>query len=454
MGTFVRESVPVILFALALLFLGYVAGSLTTLSDTFPSQYVRHAYQAAEALRLKRAYLDDQYGSNLWEPERSSARGVTVHVPGRAQPGLTLFTSGHGPSALLIDLQGRIVHEWKRPFRDVWDESSPVRDPVPEKQIYFEKAHVFPNGDLLAVYVGIGDTPWGYGLVKLDRHSNVIWKNLARFHHDVDVTEDGRIFGLTHRFRDEPVDGFPNLRPPVLEDRLVELTPGGEVRREISLLEAVTRSRYARKLYRILPGSLWDPLHTNAVDVLDEARAAALARKVPQAAPGQVLLSFRELDGGTVALLDLEREDIVWALSGSWKSQHDPDILPNGNILLFDNLSNFSDGGESRVVEVDPSHGGVVWSYEGSPEKPLRSYWRSAQQPLANGNVLITESQGARLLEVDRRGEIVWEYVNPVRARQRPTQVAIVNWATRIDSAALDESFRRAIAQSSRATTP
>ena len=118
-GTFVRESVPVILFALALVFLGYVAGSLTTLSDTFPSQYVRHAYQAAEALRLKRAYLDDQYGSNLWEPERGPTRGVTVHLPRRTQPGLTLYSSGHGPSALLIDLQGRVLHEWNRPFRDV-----------------------------------------------------------------------------------------------------------------------------------------------------------------------------------------------------------------------------------------------------------------------------------------------------------------------------------------------
>ena len=452
MGSFIREMIPGILFAVALLFLGFVAGSLTTLSDTFPSTYVRNAYKAADALRLKQAYLADQYSSNLWEPARTPQKGVTTHVPGRVQAGLTLYSSGHAPTALLVDMKGQVVHQWTQPFHDIWDDTSPVRDPVPEKQIYFRKAHVLPNGDLLAVYDGVGDTPWGYGMVKVDRNSKLIWKNLANIHHDFAVAEDGRIYTLTHEFRAKPVPGQRHLKPPLLEDFLAVISPDGEIEKKISLLEALRNSPYGRDLWRIFHFTLWDPLHSNSVDVLDEQSAAALSAKVPVAAPGQVLVGFRELDGGTIALLDLDREAIVWALSGAWKSQHDPDILPNGNILMFDNLGDFSPGGESRVVEVDPSHGGIVWSYNGTADRKLRSYWRAAQQPLPNGNVLITESQGARLVEVDRNGEVVWEYMNPVRGRQRPSEVAIVSWGSRIDPETLEGDFRDMILRASPST--
>ena len=43
----------------------------------------------------------------------------------------------------------------------------------------------------------------------------------------------------------------------------------------------------------------------------------------------------------------------------------------------------------------------------------MYSLVRSCQQQLPNGNVLITESDRGRLLEVTRAGEIVWEYWNP-----------------------------------------
>ena len=452
MSKWIKEAVPAGMFVLALLFMGYLAGSLTTLSDTFPSHYVRHAYHAADSLRLKHAYSQDSYKTNLWTHARTQERGVTVHAAGRSQPGLTLYTSGHAATALLMDLNGRTVHEWRRPFRDVWDETSPVRDPVPEPQIYFRKAQALPNGDLLAIYIGVGDTPWGYGMVRLDRDSNVLWKNLERFHHDFALAEDGRIFALTHAFRSQPVDGHDHLRPPLLDDFLTVLSADGETEKRISLLDAVQRSRYGRDLFRVFHFTLWDPLHTNSVDILDEAAASALRAKVPVAAPGQMLLSFRELDGGTIALLDVEQEVIVWALSGSWKSQHDPDILPNGNILMFDNLGDFSPGGESRVIEVDPGHGGVVWSYDGTAENRLRSYWRSAQEPQPNGNVLITESVGARLLEVDRNGEIVWEFVNPVRAQRNPDMTPVVSWASRLDPQALEPEFRAMVLDSPPAT--
>jgi hypothetical protein len=151
--------------------------------------------------------------------------------------------------------------------------------------------------------------------------------------------------------------------------------------------------------------------------------------------------------------MDVDSEEIVWAQHGAWRSQHDPDVLPNGNIMIFDNLGNFGkEGGRSRVIEVNPATTGIVWQYGGIEGEFLHSIIRSAQHPLPNGNVLITESDGARLLEVTRDGDIVWEYINPVRAGEGDSLVPIVSWAQRLPLSQFEGAFRDAIAPSSLAS--
>ena len=436
---------PYVLFLLAIAFLAFVGGLLVAVADIYPARLVRNAYRAGTALALKYSYYREPYNSNLWTPARTAQQGVSIRDSQRAYPGLTLFTSGEGSKAFLIAMDGQTVHQWDRPFSTVWDNSAATRSPVPDVQVYFRKAHVFPNGDLLGIYIGVGDTPWGYGMVKLDKDSNVIWKNLDHFHHDFAVARDGTVYGLTHTFRKRPVEGASHLDLPVLEDFLVILSPEGRTLRKISLLEAVNRSPYRRLLEHVWFFTLWDPLHTNSVDVLDSETAARLRRKIPAAAPGQVLISFRELAGGTVALLDVNKEEIVWAMRGAWMAQHDADILPNGNLLLFDNLGNFSRGGISRIVEIDPATSGIVRSYSGTPAHPLASYIRGAQERLPNGNVLITESNHGRLVEIAPSGDIVWEFHNPARGGKNRDFIPVVSWGQRIDPAVLESGFRAEI---------
>ena len=142
---------------------------------------------------------------------RSEQSGVTIHDPARAADGVTLYTSGDGAHAVLISMTGEVLHEWRLPFSAVWDESAAVKTPQPDSLIYFRKAHLYPNGDLLVIYEAAGDTPWGYGLVKIDKNSRPIWKYLAHAHHDLDVASDGKIYVLTHEIRS---NGLPFLAPP------------------------------------------------------------------------------------------------------------------------------------------------------------------------------------------------------------------------------------------------
>src|SRR3546814_13235184 len=92
---------------------------------------------------LFRSAYNDPLGTEFWQPARSDARGVVRYDPARAQNGLTLYTSGHDQRAFLIDMDGRVVHEWALAYSQIWDESAAVDKPRPDPFIYIEKAHVF-----------------------------------------------------------------------------------------------------------------------------------------------------------------------------------------------------------------------------------------------------------------------------------------------------------------------
>ena len=88
--------------------------------------------------------------------------------------------------------------------------------------------------------------------------------------------------------------------------------------------------------------------------------------------------------------------------------------MPNGHVLLFDNRPR---KGQSRVVEIAPPSGRIVWSQDG-----FFSETRGGSQALPNGNVLIVESRMGRALEITRTGEVVWEfYSKEEEAGRRPT---------------------------------
>lgn len=421
-----------IVFIGALAFLTFLAGTLVMVTETFPSGYVRDAYQAGRALYERSFRYRDRYATDLWVKARTESRGVTHCDRAGAYPGFTLYTSGDAAKAVLVDLDGNIVHQWDRPYSSVWTRESAVKDPVPDDHVYFRKALLLPDGRLLALFEGVGDTPYGYGMAMLDADSEVLWQNMDNLHHDFDVTPQGEVVGLSHSFRTEPLPHADQFEPPLLEDFLVVLDQDGRTRRKLSLLEAMNDSPYRSLLWRIPYYSMEDPLHANGVDYLDADKAAALARRLPTAREGQVLVSFRELAGGSLALIDPETAEVVWASRGPWLAQHDPDVLPDGSIQVFDNRGNLGAPSRSRILNVDPATGGILWSFAGDPESPLDSPIRASQQQLPNGNTLITESSGGRLLEVTADGEVVWEYHNPVRGGTDDAMIPVVSWAQRI----------------------
>src|SRR5262249_35685714 len=105
-------------------------------------------------------------GANAWyERGRSSVPSLPPGVLGSAMPakvtvdkaektydGFTLYTMTDGAWATLIDLQGTVVHRWQLPFSQAWPQAPHVADPLPDAKIHWFHCHLYPNGDLLAIY--------------------------------------------------------------------------------------------------------------------------------------------------------------------------------------------------------------------------------------------------------------------------------------------------------------
>ncbi len=345
-----------------------------------------------------------------WFPDRFARSGVLRYDAARAQPGYTLYTLAPDLSAHLIDMNGREVHQWS-PSKEqaVPGGTRTLRTLFGLLEPQIEGGHLFPNGDLLLVYevksLGIPAT----ALVKVDADSHIIWRSEAKVHHAIEVVGD-KIYALSaidHPRRARPVDRrLRNLAPQLL----VILDSEGKLLSSHPLIDAIANTKNMRLADTIDATQLPEPsLHANSLDVLTEQTA----HFIPGAKSGDVLLSLRNLD--MLVVLDPHSDKIVWALRGGWRLQHDAKMLPNGHILMFDNQGNLMTNGRSRVLEIDPKSGGIVWSFAGTNDDPLDSGDnRGGAQRLANGDTLINESDAGRILEVTPDGSVVWEYADPL----------------------------------------
>jgi hypothetical protein len=402
-----------------------IAGaSLVEFNTTVYRKYLKPSF---EGLRAQTEAQMQDWRKEGWCKARTKTTGVRECQANAAYNGLTLYTTmGAYPNAELIDMDGKVVHRWQLSFRKAWSESSEGNRAVSEDRTHWRRVTMFPNGDLMACYNVFGETPYGGGLIRLDKDSKLLWRYPERVHHDFDVDATGAVYALIHANTKERFVAAPHLKTPMLKDFVVKLSPDGKEQVRIGVLDAFAKSeKYRHYLDTIKSNAKGDHTHTNDVEVISEA----FASHHDFCKAGDLIISMRE--PSMLAILNVEREEIVWASRGIWEFQHDPDCLDNGNLLIFDNQGNKGPGGSSRILEWNPATGAIDWCYVGTAERPFETNARGCQDLLPNGNVLITESNRARLLEVTRAGEIVWEFHNPHRLEEDKTMAGVVYSAQR-----------------------
>jgi hypothetical protein len=325
---------------------------------------------------------------------RITKTGLTANNDRRACPGYVLYAPANGPGDVyLIDEQGEAVHTWHMPY---------------PPGLY---GYLLPNGHLF--YLGkIRDPQWdrfpawkrfnGGVMMEVDWEGNVLWEHRnPDHHHDGRRTEAGGAIYLTV----EPMEGS-------LAEKVRGGVPGSDKQGMWTDVIVEVDSKGNR---------VWEwhsAEHLDfEVDVLepnmlrDEWGHGNTVVPLPN---NQVLVSFRNVS--TVMLIDKKTGQALWKVGRETLSQqHDPNILRNGNLLVFDNGTAHRDAflPYSRVVEINVRSDQVVWEYKDRTPIHFFSPLISGARRLPNGNTLVTEGNFGRIFQVTKEGDVVWEYINP-----------------------------------------
>jgi len=324
--------------------------------------------------------------------------GITVYKRWQTYNGFTLFTPLGGREAYLIDMEGRVMHQWNTGFAPA------------------VRAELLPNGNLLAAgHLENGPLAQLEGaggvLLEMDWKGDTVWEYRDPYmHHDFCRLPNGNTVVI--KWVEVPADIAYAVRGGLVgteingrmyTDCFQEVNPAGEVVWEWRAFEHLNPKHH--EICPLCPRDEWS--QASCIDVR---------------ADGTLLTSFKKLN--RVCMIDRASGKINWEWGPHEISHANSAVwLENGNVLLFDNGFH-ADGVHfpfSRVVEIKPSSKKTVWAYrdEANENTAFYSGFMSSCQRLPTGNTLIVESNSGRIFEVTRKGEIVWEYMSPYQNQFR-----------------------------------
>jgi hypothetical protein len=436
-----KEAFPRVLFALALMGVAFGYGFVSHWKEIFPYQILRQGHLAFEAL-LELGDEDlNMVNILFWDESGISGPTYRTLAPNAGSEKLFIvgssraYRNGAGGDAYLAwiaNRDGNIVHAWKDPG-ELW---SPLvdRDAAGERwESYPVGAHLYPNGDILVSYQAYNTFPISMGLAKFDKDSRLVWKTNGFYHHWFSVAPNGDIYVPNTLVGTSPMQ-IPEHRKTIVcsderfpYDSIVVLDSDGNRKKEIDLFAAFVNSGLAG-VFNSITSDLeeihtCDPMHLNDIRILSHEMSA----EFPEFSPGDLLLSFRSLNG--VGVLDPHTGLFKWFHGGASNRQHSPRFYQGNRVLMFDNYGNRSSLGTTRVLAVDVGSGETETIFPRPGTKaPDRTFFSKSGGHLdltrTGDRMLTTFSRQGFAWEIDTAtGDVLWEYVNTHTVDGRPARV-------------------------------
>ncbi|MFH1403870.1 MAG: aryl-sulfate sulfotransferase, partial [Candidatus Altiarchaeota archaeon] len=226
--------------------------------------------------------------------------GVIYYDPNMSYHGFNLFSYSSSQVAYLIDMNGNMVYNWSL------NVSHTIRH-----------VELGPDGD---IYVSTDH------LYRFDRDSKLLLETSVESHHDLDLSEDGRIY-TPSRFYKRWV--FPHYLF-FLNYCVLIIDSDGRVMDGILLFDRfwykVPLTRYAR-IFQDLVMRRLHPTSDSPADIFHVNTVSVITRDVPGLAEkGDILVCLRDLD--LIAILDGDTGDVVWGWGeGVLDRPHKPVLL-------------------------------------------------------------------------------------------------------------------------------
>ncbi len=396
--------------------------------------------------------------------------GTTIYYPEKCWNGFTLFQSelhrNNGYGAVLIDMNGNVVNRWQG------------LDGFPNKML--PGGHILGSTGVRNFKYGYqdmvdlveadweGNIVWKFARYELVKDPRQAPRWMARQHHDyqregnpvgyyvpgLELKPDGKTLLLCHKNLINPEIS----EKPLVDDTIIEIDHRGKITWEWVCSDHFGEMGFSARAKRTLArnpgmkpagGGMGDWMHMNSMSLLGPNRLYEAGDK--RFHPDNIIWDGRQAN--IIAIIARKTGKIVWQLGPDFTSskalrkigqiigQHHAHLVPRGlpgegNILVFDNGGAAGYGAPnpgaptgidnalrdfSRVLEFDPLTLDIKWQYPAPAPGPggnrLYSSFVSSAQRLPNGNTLITEGNGGRIIEVTGGQEIVWEYLSPYTHR-------------------------------------
>lgn len=392
--------------------------------------------------------------------------GVTIYNPDKCWNGYTIFQARE-LGAMLIDMNGTELQLWKG-LHGFPNKLLPGGFVVGNSG---ERNSAYGMQDMVDV-VQVdwdGNVVWKFNQYEFIEDPGEKPQWMARQHHD--YQREGNPVGYYVPGMEPQVDKgntlilcHKNVKNPkisdklLLDDSIIEVTWDGDIVwewnchehfDELGFDEAAKNILFRNPNMRSAGGGMGDWMHINSMSVLGPNKWYDAGDE--RFHPENIIWDSRE--SNIIAIISKKTGKIVWKVGPYYDAseelkklgwiigQHHAHMIPKGlpgegNILVFDNGGWAGYGipnpgaptgaknalrDYSRVLEFNPTTLKIEWQYTPveagylHPVDSNRFYspFISGAQRLPNGNTLITEGSGGRLIEVTAEHEIVWEYISP-----------------------------------------
>ena len=274
---------------------------------------------------------------------------------------------------------------------------------MPGDGMYLHGIDVLPDGSYVANYEHLGS-------FRMDVCGEVMWKKENLGHHAAYYDQDDNTIWLTTENK------TPSTEPSMYNVRdwtLQQISPGGELLQEISVIDILKKNGlsgllYMASLHNESVAVRGDTLHLNDVEIFPERYDSTVF------APGDIMFSLRNINA--VFVVDPETLEIKFKSVGQVLRQHDPDFTPDGNITVFDN-NNLQptigpDRGQSYILRIDTETNEIETLAGDREENRFFTDIMGTHQVLPNGNILVNSSGQGRVFEFSPEGDPLWRWSN------------------------------------------
>ncbi|MCA8879384.1 MAG: hypothetical protein KDA73_05340 [Rhodobacteraceae bacterium] len=419
------EYLPLVVTLISALFLAFLWGAAAVKWKIFPHSLIAKAEAGFDAL----SKLEDDslpHHTIRSEIEADGVDPVTSYGPA-PEDTLVLMTGGFdyrrdlcpdfGCIAMVMERDGTVLHTWeydpaKLFTADMLKGHAGERGP---DKTYVQGVDLAPNGDLVVTFQGTNMFPYQVGVARFGWDGTLKWVKADMSHHWPTVTSNGEILTpIAHIERNgEKVAGTrQNLNcksGAVYQEGVQMLDPDGTEHARYWMDNSLRKSDKQGLAFAVRDDC--DPYHVNGVDEVN----AAMAARVPEVSVGDLIVSLRS--SSSLVVVDKEEGTVKDVMLGPMVAQHSPRVLPDGDIILFDNMGGSDTRKGTRILVLDPATQAARRVFPVDMDGPggdLDSLEEGSVRPSPDGHyALIAETLNGRIIEADlRTGKAVWIYTS------------------------------------------